>query len=88
MVGPAICVLVSPPDHSDIHSSLKTMGIGNFVKPREKFSNSWQGTSPAYSSLKLTEHKACSDFSDNVSSRANSHVPASRIRIRITLIMS
>lgn len=57
MVQPAICVLVSPPDHLDAHSSLRTTGIGSFVKLREKFSNSQQGASPAYSLSKFTEHK-------------------------------
>lgn len=78
-VGPAICVLISPSEDPDGHSSLRTTGIGNFAKPNEKFSNWQPGPSPAHSSLKVTEHKACSDFSENVSSRDHSCAPASRI---------
>lgn len=43
IVGPEVGVLVSPPENSDVHSSLRTTGIGDFMMPDEKFSNWYQG---------------------------------------------
>ena len=56
-------------DDSDVHSSLRIISIGSFMKFSENFETNIQGQVP---------HKVCSDLL-SANSRANSCVSVSRI---------